>query len=325
MKILVSVVIPAYNVGLYLADCLKSIQHQSYKEWEAIIVNDGSIDDTAEIAALFAKEDARIKLISQKNAGVSAARNTGLRAAQGQYVTFLDGDDLWETEFLAETTAAVLRTGADVAYSGYNRLYSNGYQRKYRYKYPSGYLIIPPIEEPVRFHIGAMLIDKELLNRHNIMFTEGCLVGQDWEMIAKVLTVAKVQSVPRNLMIYRQRKGSTLNSNWNWRRHIHALWGYKRAIDFMAKELVDNDKKVAILQYHKRKLGRQSYRFLWRMVKKGAHQEALKLLSDEEFSDSLRYVSFAQLGLMETLKYKIVAMQNRFIWEIVKCVVNLSL
>src|SRR5690606_3582246 len=87
----VSVIIPAYNAGRWLADAVNSVLAQTFGDWEVIIVNDGSTDNTSEIARNFA--DSRIRVIDQRNAGVSAARNAGLDAALGSFITFLDADD----------------------------------------------------------------------------------------------------------------------------------------------------------------------------------------------------------------------------------------
>lgn len=88
----VTVVIPAYNAAAYISTCLNSVIAQTYTNWEAIVVNDGSKDNTEEIVNGFLS-DKRIKLLSQKNAGVSAARNAGIKAASGKYIAFLDSDD----------------------------------------------------------------------------------------------------------------------------------------------------------------------------------------------------------------------------------------
>lgn len=113
---IVSVVIPCYNHGHYLPYTLDSVQAQTFTDWEAIIVDDGSTDNTHEVAAQFA--DPRIHYIYQENRGLSAARNTGIRAAQGAYLAFLDADDEWEPFFLqvcvdaliAQKTAAAVVT-----------------------------------------------------------------------------------------------------------------------------------------------------------------------------------------------------------------------
>lgn len=87
----VSVIIPVYNLADYLHYSLSSIINQTFFDMEIIVVDDGSTDDSLKIAHEFAETDSRIKVIHQNNEGVSAARNTGLRIASGEYILFLDG------------------------------------------------------------------------------------------------------------------------------------------------------------------------------------------------------------------------------------------
>lgn len=96
MKSLVSIIVPCYNQVQYLDECLQSILDQSYENWECIIVNDGSLDDSEEIAHKWVKNDSRFKYIYKENGGVSSARNLGLDNCTGDYIQFLDGDDILE-------------------------------------------------------------------------------------------------------------------------------------------------------------------------------------------------------------------------------------
>lgn len=89
----ISVIIPVYNGEAFLEECLRSVAHQSYRDFEAIIVNDGSTDRSLEIAKTFASRDARFKILTIRNSGVSEARNTGVSVAEGEFVTFVDADD----------------------------------------------------------------------------------------------------------------------------------------------------------------------------------------------------------------------------------------
>lgn len=95
---LVSIIIPVYKVEEYIRECLLSVINQSYKDLEIIVVDDGSPDHSADIVREYIKCDNRIKLIQQENGGLSAARNTGLANATGEYVFFLDSDDLLDTD-----------------------------------------------------------------------------------------------------------------------------------------------------------------------------------------------------------------------------------
>ncbi len=95
----VSVIVPCYNHAHYLTSAINSILAQTFHDWEAIIIDDGSVDNTREIATEFA--DPRLHYIYQENQGLSTARNTGIHAAGGEYLAFLDADDMWEPEFLS--------------------------------------------------------------------------------------------------------------------------------------------------------------------------------------------------------------------------------
>lgn len=90
---LVSIVVPCYNHARFLPDCIASIRAQSYPHWECLIVNDGSSDNTAEVASALATQEQRLRVINQENRGLAGARNRGLAEMRGQYVQFLDADD----------------------------------------------------------------------------------------------------------------------------------------------------------------------------------------------------------------------------------------
>ncbi len=103
-----SIIIPVYNVASYLRQCLDSVLNQTFDDWEAICVNDGSTDGSAAILDEYAATDGRFRIITQSNGGLSAARNAGLKIAQGEYVLFLDSDD-WLEHIALQTLNEELR------------------------------------------------------------------------------------------------------------------------------------------------------------------------------------------------------------------------
>ena len=111
----ISVIIPVYNIQQHLRECLDSVLGQSYPHLQVICVDDGSTDESPAILAQYAQKDNRVQVIRQQNAGPGAARNTGLEAATGEYVIFLDSDDWFEPDFLAKMVDTAVREGADVA------------------------------------------------------------------------------------------------------------------------------------------------------------------------------------------------------------------
>lgn len=121
-----SIVIPAYNVAVYLENCLKSILDQTYDNYEIIIVNDGSTDKTGKVADNLADQYEQIKVIHQSNGGASKARNMGMKNVTGNYVLFLDGDDFWsDSHFLEQISSELDRELVDVVIFGYSYYYDD--------------------------------------------------------------------------------------------------------------------------------------------------------------------------------------------------------
>ena len=120
----ISIIVPAYNAERYLDDCIRSVIAQTYGSWELIIVNDGSQDATVKIADKWAAADERIRAIHQENGGVSKARNTGICAAVGAFIMFLDSDDLIHPKCLEILSASIV--DADVCIFPYCKTVSDG-------------------------------------------------------------------------------------------------------------------------------------------------------------------------------------------------------
>ena len=108
MRPLISIIIPVYNAEVYLKECLESIKNQSYSNFEVLIVDDGSLDNTSKISKQYEKEDNRFKYLYQDNAGPSVARNTGIKQSKGEYIWFVDADDWIEKDSL-QVFVAVLK------------------------------------------------------------------------------------------------------------------------------------------------------------------------------------------------------------------------
>ena len=117
---MISVIIPAYNAQAYLRECLESVLAQSFSDWEAIIVDDGSTDSTREIGLCFTARDSRFRLVSTPNGGLSSARNAGIAEARGQWLTYLDSDDTLYPDALARLMAAATEN-VDIVVAGFSR------------------------------------------------------------------------------------------------------------------------------------------------------------------------------------------------------------
>jgi glycosyltransferase involved in cell wall biosynthesis len=127
---LISVIVPCYNYARYLKDLIGSLTSQSYTKWECILVDDGSVDDTIGIANSYSNSDKRIKLITQKNSGAASARNNGLKNARGQFIQFIDADDMIGPEkFKLEIDLFSSHPSIDIVYSGYSFTDHNNHKK----------------------------------------------------------------------------------------------------------------------------------------------------------------------------------------------------
>lgn len=122
---LVSIIIPIYNVELYLRDCIESVIRQTYKNLEIILINDGSPDNSGSICEEYAKRDARIKVVHKNNGGLSDARNVGLDIAHGAYISFIDSDDVINEDFIHILLSMLLQSEASISMCDYAEFSTN--------------------------------------------------------------------------------------------------------------------------------------------------------------------------------------------------------
>lgn len=118
MNDLISIIVPVYNTELYIEECINSVLNQTYTNFELILIDDGSKDKSPEICDKYAEKDNRIKVIHQDNQGLSGARNSGIYISQGQYITFLDSDDLLDCDFLKRMYEVSLKYSANIVQCG---------------------------------------------------------------------------------------------------------------------------------------------------------------------------------------------------------------
>lgn len=121
----VSIITPCFNGAKYISETIESVIAQTYAKWEMIIVDDGSNDNSVEIISQYADRDKRVMLILQENSGSAAARNNGIRHANGQYIALLDADDLWMPEFLEKQIVFLKKKNAVCVTCAYDRINEN--------------------------------------------------------------------------------------------------------------------------------------------------------------------------------------------------------
>ena len=225
---LISIVIPIYNAEKYLEECLNSIKNQTYKNFEVIMVNDGSKDDSETICMNFLRSDSRFRYLKKENGGVSSARNVGLDNVEGDYITFIDADDWVDENYLDLLITTVKKNHSDIVVSSYKQFnnidvfYLRAYslQEKYLLNFErmnrDDFLTIFPklMSTNVCFNNAvAKLFRKELVN--DLRFDTSIKYGEDLDFYFRLyLNVDSISYVDEPTYVYRMHGDST-TSNFN--------------------------------------------------------------------------------------------------------------
>ncbi|MDA9958168.1 glycosyltransferase [Alphaproteobacteria bacterium] len=207
MTQLVSVVMPAFNAAEFIGQAILSVLEQSYEHWELIIVDDGSTDATSEVISGFA--DDRIFYIFQENSGVAAARNRAIKSSRGNFIAFLDADDLWNKEKLALQIEAFRLLGNDVGlvYSDY-LCFENGSSKTYKPKRPAKLSASAYNNLLTHNYIATLTV----MVRKNSMALAGVFDSkyfgtEDWDLWLRILRTTRAHKLDRPLAKYRVHKG----------------------------------------------------------------------------------------------------------------------
>lgn len=217
---LVSVIVPVYNVSEYIVECLTSILSQTYTNLEILIINDGTKDDSIIKISNLVEQHPTIRVITQENQGLSGARNTGINAATGDYVVFIDSDDKIKPTFVQNLVTHAVAKKADIVRASF---------RDFDGEIPSGWQ--PDLELPAicsglnalstlldcstSFVVWSSIYRLEFLNKNSLRFEPGILL-EDGDFTTRAYLKAKhVASLPDTDYCYRVRPGSILTSGNN--------------------------------------------------------------------------------------------------------------
>lgn len=217
---MVSVIIPIYNVEDYLEECIESVLSQTYNNYEIILVNDGSTDNSLEIAKKYYDKYSNIYLINQSNKGLSEARNVGAKNSKGEYLYFLDSDDIIYEDLLEVCINAFKNRDLDIVHFGYERLKDGEIIRKSfiesSEKILSGKEFFKYSIEKRKgknAYVWSYIYRKEFWIDNGLSFTKD-IVFEDAEIFVRILmNNPKIMLLPRHLYVYRVREGSIISKS----------------------------------------------------------------------------------------------------------------
>ena len=207
----ISIIIPVYNVEKYIRACLDSILNQTFQDFEVILVDDGTPDNSGAICDEYAAADSRFKVFHKKNGGVSSARNLGIEKASGEWITFVDADDTISQNCLDICYQHIIENNIDLLQFNFTRE-KNSYNEEYiRCNNIMNHISF--LDKPHKVCIAGNVIKRDVITRNNIRFREGMKLAEDQSFVLHVIkNSSAIISIPNKLYYYRPNNESATHT-----------------------------------------------------------------------------------------------------------------
>ena len=205
----VSIIMPVYNTGNILKKTIKSILNQTFKDYELLLIDDGSTDLSGDICDSFAATDSRVRVFHKQNGGICSARNYGILQAQGEYVAFCDHDDVYNPELLQKVYCTLIQTKADVVKYRYQEIYNNA--TKEIEKISDNIEIITSFKDNIFklnaigyfFTVWSFVYRREWLIKTGVLFdTKQKHGGEDYDFNVKLIPYIKCMAILPDILYY---------------------------------------------------------------------------------------------------------------------------
>lgn len=223
MDPLITIAIPIYNSEKYLSECIDSVLNQSYKHFELLLINDGSTDDSLCICNYYADNDYRIKVLNNKNEGVSRARNHALDIAKGTYILYIDSDDYLLPDALSILLDNIIKTNAEISCGNFMTQEVQSYTNVKN-------ITKEEVVEDVLLRLPTLtvwpyLINTKIIREKGIRFVEGLAYSEDTVFLDELtLHINRMALVTDYVYVHRIHPDSACNSTNYYRKAYHQLW-----------------------------------------------------------------------------------------------------
>lgn len=307
---MISIIVPIYNSEKYLDECLQSILNQTFDDYEVICVDDGSTDKSLSICQKFANADTRFKLIGQENGGVSAARNRAIKEAKGEYICFVDSDDIIGQEYLSSLFQGI--QGYDISVIGYTRTIGslNRNQTNSIVLKSTDYIKLIIDEKITHPQIVCMLYKSSIIRDCSLSFYVGCVRNEDAEFYIKYLANTSSAHICDYVGYYYRDNSDSAVHKFN-EKSLTFIEADRRISAYLSNKSiypVNNYIMSSSVQYFVFKTARQKNQEIYNLVHERyeVRNEMKKMLHFPRFSRKI--VSLCYLLLGKHFFYRLVSM-----------------
>lgn len=312
--ILVSVIVPIYNVEKYIDRALVSLEKQTLKEIEIILVDDGSKDNSGKIADEYAAKHENWQCIHQENKGLSGARNTGLEVAKGKYVSFIDPDDYIEPNMIEDMFVKIEAEKSDLVICGHFEEFTSHTNTEL----PCCDEKIIVGDELVSFIAGGKLpayacnkmFSNELIKEHKLRFAEGIVVTEDVIFLCSFLRKAQHCSFLSEPLYHYIRNSNSICASYYEKQYDFYKAGYA-AIDELIADKASPEKTQVLLIENQKRFANMAINMLDRIFSIGNREcfskkrkKLYEVINDQRFLDSVEYMDSSEKRKLKLIKSK---------------------
>ena len=298
----VSVIVPVYNAEKYIKRCLDSILAQSFRDFEVLLIDDGSTDNSGKICDEYALNDNRIRVIHNENCGVAASRNVGIKEAQGDYIAFVDSDDYIESDMLEIMVARAEKYNSDIVMCNYftdeggkitkaQMSYKEVYDGADVVKNELLYLYYTDYHNGL-YSLWNKLIKKSIYYSNDIFFDESLKRGEDaWFVFQCLKHCKRVDCIPEAFYYYYQNQSSIMHSIYDdqyeqWVKMRKRLLNENRTLEF----------KIDDALFYKEFLYKVAV-YCKEAVKTGKAENVMKIFKDSFYLKSANYLGYLPIHI----------------------------
>lgn len=223
---MISIIVPLYNVQNYIVKCVESIITQSYKDIEIIIIDDGSTDCSLKLVNNLKEKDHRIKVISQKNSGMSSARNRGIELAKGDLLMFVDADDQLENFAIEKLYHNIKETNADIVIGAVSIIYEAHEELKvsddwyYALRYKNTLSLSDELIDDIHCSVWAKLFKRSIIEKNNLRFPEGLAYEDAYWHWTYLTSCTKISFIEDKVYKYFRHKKSIMSSTFECKEFL---------------------------------------------------------------------------------------------------------